>query len=218
MRERIQHIRRRRRALKSEIDAYANFEAWEETCVPSYTHSNRAAAWVSWWRLFAAVDLADAHAKWGRVLDFGASVGELGLILPSASTRYEFIEQDEAPAAHLLRTQPDAVRHTLESAPDGAYSVVFALDSLEHNTDYAELLQVLARKLAPEGILVLSGPTENRLYKLGRRIAGFDAHYHETNIYAIEAAAERTLDRIDRVTIPFGTPIFQISAWQTRRA
>lgn len=215
---RLRHIRERRKALIEQVSAFADFETWKETCVPSYCHPKFAAAYVSWRRLFAAIDLASAHTSWGPVLDFGASVGELRRILPEAATPYEFIEQEEPAARYLLATLPDARRRTLDSAPEGSYACVFALDALEHNTNYPELIARLAGKLSPSGVLVISGPSENALYRLGRRSAGFDAHYHHTNIDTIEEVAEESLTRIDRVTIPFGIPLFRISAWKHRSA
>lgn len=214
-RDRIRHIRARRRALRSRVDTVGAFEAWEETCVPSYVHANRAAALVSWWRLFAAVDLAGRHTTWGPVLDFGASVGELAHVLPPEAA-YEFVEIEDHAAAVCLENRPDAVRVTLEGAEDGRYAVIFALDSLEHNTSYPELLDALATKLAPGGILVLSGPTENALYKLGRAIARFDAHYHETNIHAIEATADKDWELVEGTTVPMGVPLFRLSVWRAR--
>jgi hypothetical protein len=79
--------------------------------------------------------------------------------------------------------------------------------------NFAELLEILVRKLAPGGVLILSGPTENGLYRLGRRIAGFDGHYHETTIYHIEAVAERLLRRVAvRSVLPLA-PLFRITSW-----
>lgn len=213
---RLSHIRQRRSALRARIDAFGAFETWEETCVPSYVHPNRAAAGVSWWRLFVAAELAASHMPDGPVLDFGASVGELAHVLPARAHPYWFIEQ-EAPAIAMLRAMvPDAVHTTLEGAPDGHFASVFALDSLEHNEAFGELLDALAPKLAPGGVLILSGPTENGLYRLGRQIARFDAHYHETNIHAIEARAEERYARVQVRTVPFGLPLFRLSVWKAR--
>ena len=78
----LRHMGARRKALAEQVDAYSDFGTWEETCVPSYCHPNLAAAYVSWRRLFRAVELSRKYAAWGRTLDFGASVGELGLLLP----------------------------------------------------------------------------------------------------------------------------------------
>lgn len=210
----ISHIRSRRAVLRQGIDVAAHFEAWEESCVPSYCHPNRLAAYVSWARLFRAVALAESCRPGpARVLDFGSSVGELGHLIHPRVAAYEFVEQDEGPARYLKSQLPAATRQTLESAPDLGYDWVFAVDALEHNEDYPELIGHLAGKLAPSGILVLSGPTENFLYRLGRRIAGFEGHYHVTTIYDIERAIGRHLRKLASSTILPLFPLFRISAW-----
>jgi 2-polyprenyl-3-methyl-5-hydroxy-6-metoxy-1,4-benzoquinol methylase len=212
MLRRIQHMRQRRRALSQELDVWRRFDVWEESCVPSYCHSNWLAAFISWQRLFKAVELARRYGRPGPVLDFGASVGELGQLL-SHDVDYHYIEQDDAPATYLQRALPHAVRRTLEGAPENAYAVVFALDALEHNENYPDLLAILASKLSKDGVLILSGPTENLLYRLGRKIAGFNAHYHVTNINLIEDAAASRLVVKKRRTVPFGVPLFRLSVW-----
>ncbi len=210
----MKHIHARRRDLERHIDVQGSFEAWEETCVPSYCHKNLLAAYVSWWRLFRAVRIAEkARPDAQRVLDFGSSVGELGHLLPDTGSPYEFVELDDQAAGFLSSRIPGATRQTLESAPDGAYDWVFAIDSLEHNDNYAELVGRLARKLSPRGIFIISGPTENHLYRLGRSIAGFDAHYHLTTIYEIEQEASRHLSKKCATTVLPGAPLFRISAW-----
>ena len=199
--------------MREAIGYQKDFEAWEESCVPSYCHPNPAAAYVSWLRLFAAADMAKKvgpPAK--RVLDFGSSIGELGHLLAD-DVQYEFIESLDAAADFLKKQLPAAKRTTLQEAPVGAYDRIFAIDSLEHNTDYRELLAELVTKLAPGGALILSGPTENRLYKLGRKIAGFEGHYHETNIHAIEAAANEMMTRRAAKTILPLAPLFRVTAW-----
>lgn len=213
----VRHAIRRRADLKQSIDLARTFEAWEESCVPSYCHGNWAAAAVSWLRLFYAVRLARAvSTPKTRALDFGSSVGELGHLLIAAGYGYDFVEQDEKAAAFLQSRLPTARRQTLESAPAGGYATIFAIDSLEHNDDFDGLLQQLAGKLAPGGILILSGPTENILYRLGRKLAGFDGHYHHATIYDIEAAAARHFDFVQvRRVLPLMT-LFRITAWRRR--
>lgn len=210
----LKHIRRRRDDLRRNIDVVKTFELWEESCVPSYVHRNWAAAYVSWVRLFRAAALARVSVpNPRRVLDFGSSVGELGHLVSKQGEGYEFIEEDDHSVDYLQSRLPKARRVTLEAAEDEAYDQIFAIDSLEHNTNFAELLEILVRKLAPGGVLILSGPTENGLYRLGRRIAGFDGHYHETTIYHIEAVAERLLRRVAvRSVLPLA-PLFRITSW-----
>ncbi len=210
----FRHIRERRSTLLHTIDVERAFDQWKETCVPSYCHSNPAAAYVSWMRLFAAAELADeCTGTQKRVLDFGSSVGELRHLLKNAES-YEFIEQDEAAASVLKSQSPDATHVTLENAEEGAYDMVFAIDALEHNENFAELVGRLSRLVAPNGVFILSGPTENGLYRLGRRIAGFSGDYHFTTIYDIEKAAEQHLTRAGVKTVPFGIPLFRITAWR----
>jgi SAM-dependent methyltransferase len=210
------HVRESRRRLSSTIDLRTQFETWEETCVPSYCHPNIAAAGVSWLRLVRALALAESLHGVGPVLDFGAATGELGKLL-DPRVEYHFIEQDPGAAAYLARQLPRAIRHSLDDAPDGHFGCVFALDSLEHNDDYAELLDRLARKVRRDGVLIVSGPTESALYRLGRRIAGFSAHYHKTTIREIELAADGLMLRLATTAIPFnGGALFRISAWKPR--
>ena len=214
----LSHVIRRRRLLGEAIKYRSNFELWEESCVPSYCHPNWLAAFVSWQRLYAATSVARSiEPDAERVLDFGSSVGELGHLLPK-SARYEFIEAHEPAAAFLQEQLPESRRTTLEDAPTGAYDQIFAIDSLEHNENYRELLHTLVPKLAPGGVLILSGPTENFLYRLGRRIAGFKGHYHETNIHAIERAASEILDcKAARSILP-GITFFRVTAWKANPA
>lgn len=211
----LKHIRERRADLRRDIDVVATFEDWEESCVPSYCHRNWLAAYVSWIRLFRAAELGRGNSPHAaRILDFGSSVGELGHLVSSRGAGYDFIESDDHSADFLNKRLPQARRVGLDDAPAGTYDLVFAIDSLEHNTDYVDLLAMLVTKLKPGGTLILSGPTENALYRFGRRLAGFDGHYHETTIYAIEDAAARLLDRKQVRSILPVAPLFRISAWR----
>jgi trans-aconitate methyltransferase len=147
------------------------------------------------------------------VLDFVSSVGELGHLLPD-EVEYQFIESEEAAAGFVSEQLPHSRRTTLEDSPDGNFDQIFAIDSLEHNEDYKELLAQLVKKLAPGAVLVLSGPTESPLYKLGRKIAGFDGHYHETNIHEIERAASGLLRMQAAQRIFPAMTFFRVTAWQ----
>ena len=213
---RLDHIRARRSDLRGHIDLTRSFDLWEESCVPSYCHNNWLAAYVSWQRLYHAVTLAEKNCPEAeRVLDFGSSVGELGHLLKDTNLIYEFVEQDQHAVDYLRSRLPAARRNSLEVAPMHSYHWVMAIDALEHNTNYGELLEKLVGKLAPGGVLVLSGPTENWFYKLGRKIAGFTGDYHAVNIFDIESAASRILRLCDSSTISWGLPLFRLSVWRS---
>ena len=210
----LKHICRRRQALLKDLDPYGDFEGWAETCVPSYCHANFLAAGVSWLRLFAAAHLAEKYAQSGPILDFGASIGELRHLLPVSEHCYSFIEQDDRASAYLQKSHPDSIHQTLDSAPDSTFACVFALDSLEHNKAYADLVVALQQKLRPDGCLIVSGPTENWLYRFGRLIAGFEADYHEATIDDIEKVCQSLMTQTARVTVPLGVPLFHLSVWK----
>ena len=121
-------------------------------------------------------------------------------------------------ATALVKWTPNARRQTLSSIGRNQYNLIFALDSLEHNENFEDILSTLQLALRDDGLLVLSGPTENRLYKLGRTLSGFDGHYHHTTIYDIERAAETILTRVDGATGPLVFPLFSISVWRNKAA
>jgi 2-polyprenyl-3-methyl-5-hydroxy-6-metoxy-1,4-benzoquinol methylase len=208
----IAHVRVRRRALKQRFDVARQMIAIQETCIPSYVHPNLAAAAVAWGRLFAAARLHRRFAQAGPVLDFGAASGELAHILP-AENSYHFVENDESMARSLIEGNPQATRRPLERLERGRYAAIFALDSLEHNEDVGAIVDLLLPALRSDGVLIISGPTENMLYRLGRRIAGFSGEYHKTTIYHIEREVGRQFRLLSRRALPIGMPLFSVSCW-----
>ncbi len=211
----VLHVLRRRAELSRRFDVRREFARVEESCVPSYLHRNPLAAAAAWWRLFAAARLFWRSGARAPVLDFGAATGELGQIL-GPTVPYDYIESDEMMSRALNDMAPAAVRRDLKTIPHGVYGTVFALDSLEHNENVPELVDALIAGLKPDGRLIVSGPTENVLYRLGRRVAGFHGHYHHTNIHDIERVIATRLVKQERVTVPAGLPLFSVSAWSLR--
>jgi 2-polyprenyl-3-methyl-5-hydroxy-6-metoxy-1,4-benzoquinol methylase len=191
--------------------------AFDEMALPSYTHSNRAMAWLFWKRLDAAFDLAgDLTAK--SVLDFGCGGAVSFRRLSAQGCRITGCDRDaQALAREVCRrlgVQAEVVAD-LDEVAGRSFDLILALDVLEHVDELAAYLHRFAGLLAPGARLVVSGPTENLLYRLGRRLAGFSGHYHVRNIYDIEEGlrgagfenlALRTLYR------PF--PLFRVSSWR----
>lgn len=208
-------IRERRYALKHHFDITKQFQAIEESCIPSYVHSNPLASWVSWQRLQQAAALYGEWAPRGDVLDFGSSTGELAHLL-QLSGDYHFIEENELLVRALKTWLPAACRTEFDRLGSKRFGAVFALDSLEHNTAIEPLVGKLLESLNQNGILILSGPTENAIYRLGRRLSGFDGHYHFQTIWDIEACVGKSMQLLERRIIPFGIPLFSVSAWRPR--
>jgi len=209
-------VRNRRKALRSRFDIAQQFEHIEESCIPSYVHSNPLAAWVAWMRLLQAANLYQKWAPNGDVLDFGSATGEIGQLIAQRGA-YCFIEDNELLVQALLYWLKDARRIKFDDLCDNQFAAIFALDSLEHNREIEPLIVRLKASLIKSGILILSGPTENVLYRLGRRLAGFQGHYHFQNIWDIEALIKRHMSLLDRKVVPMGVPLFSISVWRVEQ-
>jgi len=205
-------MRKRRSELRISSQNFQNYDELMESCIPSYAHRNRLAAFVAWSRLNVATNVFERFSHGGPVLDFGSGSGELLSLLPS-ETDYSFIEQSEELSGILQQNNPIAKRMILSDLPEQHFGAIFCLDSLEHNVNHRTIVDTLWRALICNGILVLSGPTENRLYRLGRLIAGFSGDYHQTDIFNIERELSLRGQLMFRSNVPFSIPLFRISVW-----
>ena len=207
----------RRRSLRSRVQIKGRLQELHDSCIPSYCHSNLAASAVAWGRLFQARNLYKQFGTAGTVLDFGSGTGELGHLI-GQNTEYHFVEMDDEQVSLLKQDLPNAVQHDTSAVPENTFSFVFALDSLEHNENFPELIDLLIKSIKPGGSLLVSGPTENFLYRIGRAIAGFTGEQHVTNIYEIEKVLAEKLNKITVKTAPFGVPLFRLSVWQEKQS
>jgi 2-polyprenyl-3-methyl-5-hydroxy-6-metoxy-1,4-benzoquinol methylase len=205
----------RRNALKLRFDVAKQFETIEESCIPSYAHPNPLAAWVSWLRLQRAAALYHKWAPAGDILDFGSATGEIFHLLEPKG-EYWFVEENELLVDALSSWVPNPHRTGVDELGSGRFAAVFALDSLEHNEGIEPLITKLQASLADEGVMILSGPTENALYQLGRRLARFDGHYHFQTIWDIEAKVAAVMELLERRLVPIGIPLFSLSVWRVR--
>lgn len=211
---RLRTAYRRRAALRQRFDISNPSEDVEESCVVSYGHWNPLVAYAAWTRLMAALRLWRRHAPPGAVLDFGSGTGEISHFLKSDDP-YHFVEAADALSDALGTFVPEARRERLDSLPEGAFSCIFALDSLEHNEDVGGIVEHLAKGMAAGGVLIVSGPTENSLYRLARAIARFRGdHFHKTTIYEIEAVLAARFTCLGIYGVPLGLPLFRVSAWR----
>lgn len=206
---------KRRAALRARFDVGRPTEEVEESCVVSYSHWNPLVAAAAWMRLLKALQLWRRYAPPGPVLDFGAGTGEISHFLDSSQS-YHFVETADALGEALLAFVPEARRETLDTLPRSAFACIFALDSLEHNEDVSDIVEQLVNALASDGILIVSGPTENALYRAARAIARFRDHFHKTTIYDIEEVLAKRFTPTDIYGVPFGLPLFRVSAWRLR--
>jgi 2-polyprenyl-3-methyl-5-hydroxy-6-metoxy-1,4-benzoquinol methylase len=69
-------------------------------------------------------------------------------------------------------------RAGLAEVRPASVDVILALDVLEHVDDVRAVAARFREMMSPTGRLLCSLPTENALYRLGRRLAGFSGAYH----------------------------------------
>jgi SAM-dependent methyltransferase len=151
-----------------------------------YTNANPLVRWIFWRRLAKLLEFSSAVER-GRVLDFGC--GE-GAFLPSLCSNFKdvvAVDVDVAAAralaGHYGLDNLSILKARAPTLPfaDGIFDFIVAADVLEHVRDLDPVVKELARLLAPGGRLVISAPSENVLYEVGRKIFGFtkpDDHFH----------------------------------------
>ena len=165
-----------------------------ETAVPSYTHPNPLIRRLFWRRLDTALGLA-AVKPTDRVLDFGTGSG---ILLPTL-TRYAgsvtATDLDVSPAQSLARGMnlgativPPEEFASWTAAHAGSIDLIFALDVFEHLSEVQlpAVGNTLRALLAPGGRMIVSGPTESLMYRVGRFIAGFRNVYHYRSVFDID--------------------------------
>ena len=155
------------------------------------------------WRRLRAL-LALSRSPRDRVLDFG---GGNGVLLPTLARRYRevvCVDLRTEMAEEIVRTESlanvDVRPGELASLalPEASFDAIVAADVLEHISDHEALVGEFHRLLRPGGELLVSAPSENRFYELGRRVFGYTKphdHYHPAS--GVEAAIARKL-RLDR--------------------
>lgn len=166
----------------------------DEAAFPAYAHRNPLIDRLFWGRL-AKVETFLAKKPLDTVLDFGAGSGVMSYIAAGLARRV--IATDIEPASFQrmqsvlqfpLNVQFVPTSELTNERYKNSFDAIMALDVLEHVDDLNGTLKFFASVLKPDGLVVVSGPTENELYRIGRMIAGsrFTGDYHVSNIKNIE--------------------------------
>lgn len=200
----------------------------DEAGFSAYSHRNPLINWLFWKRLHIAMKYIERSAPYENILDFGCGSGVMLPFLSERSQHVVAFDVDLHPLEQVKQHIPlaanvqtlDANHASLSSLPPKSFDLINALDVLEHVGDLPQTLSQLMNLLKPSGQLVVSGPTENFLYQIGRKIAGpeYSGAYHERGI----AEIKRELKRIARVehiaTLYQPIPLFEIFAAFNRPA
>jgi 2-polyprenyl-3-methyl-5-hydroxy-6-metoxy-1,4-benzoquinol methylase len=192
----------------------------DEAAFPAYSHPNPLINWLFWQRLHTAIKHIGRYAPYERVLDFGCGSGVMLPFLSQNSKQVIAIDLDLVPLERVKEYIPLASNvqvfggknTAITDLTPNALDLIIALDVLEHVHDLQSTLKDLMSWLKPGGQLVVSGPTENILYQVGRRIAGseYSGDYHERGIAEIKRELA-TLGSIAHIaTLYWPVPLFEI--------
>lgn len=171
----------------------------DEMAIPSYLHPNPILREMAWWRLRK---LIGQYTLWSRdrsscrVLDFGCGTGILFPELAALGSEVVGVDIVTKPAEicadfYGLSTNIYTPDEFFPQAQAQSFDAIIAAQVLEHIEDVSVTLREFHRILGVDGRLFVSLPTENTLYRLGRRLAGFSGDYHHSNAESVVADIQR---------------------------
>ena len=194
--------------------------ALDEAAFPAYANANALISFLFWSRVRCAMRKIARHKNIENALDFGCGGGVMLPFLAQRAARVVAYDADLRPLHALSAQLPlapnvkpmDAHSHPLAQFGDGEFDLILALDVLEHVDDLAEVLRQFARVLRRDGLLIVSGPTENFLYQMGRRLAGpeYSGAYHVRAMHDIESALQTQFEVRDAINLFGPLPLFRI--------
>ena len=216
----FQRYKARYRSAIREVLREAERGRLDEAGFPAYSHPNPLINWLFWQRLRIAMDYIEKHGPYENVLDFGCGSGVMLSFLAQQSSNVTAMDIDLVPLERVRKHIPvaehvrvlDANQTRVAQLTPESFDLINALDVLEHVEDLSGTLSELMRLLKPGGKLVVSGPTENILYQIGRKLAGpeYSGDYHERGIAEIKHELKR-LARVEQVaTLYWPVPLFEV--------
>ena len=192
----------------------------DEIGFPAYAHPNALIKWLFWKRLHAVIDHVQRGAPYRRALDFGCGSGVMLPFLSTVCAEVVAADVDLLPLKRMQQHVPLAQNVTewdisgpaLAGAAAASFDLIIALDVLEHVKDLQGTLAQLLRLLEQGGQLIISGPTENALYRFGRMLAGpeFSGDYPERGVDEIRRALKQHAEVKQIATLYWPLPLFEV--------
>jgi 2-polyprenyl-3-methyl-5-hydroxy-6-metoxy-1,4-benzoquinol methylase len=183
--------------------------------LPSYTNPNPFMHWLIWKRVEVVLSAIVSLAPLKNALDFGCGYG---VFLP-----YLIANTDNTIAYDLMIDELKALgqasgwqRITYESdfsklsSMKQSFDLILAIEVLEHIDELGETIRMFYETLKDNGNLLVAGPSENFLYRIGRKLVGYSGDYHVRNIYDIRTMLTEKFHVHNLATIVPGLPFFEI--------
>jgi 2-polyprenyl-3-methyl-5-hydroxy-6-metoxy-1,4-benzoquinol methylase len=200
------------------ISRHTDTYAVSEAAFPAYAHKNPIIDYVFWKRLKLAYDFALKN-KPETVLDFGCGSGVLSYSLAEICSNVVALDIETGPL-NLIKEKiafPSNIEFLDKDLKEvkfqsGKFDLIIALDVLEHVDNLNSYIEEFSRILSPGGTILVSGPTENIFYKIGRKLAGnkFTGDYHVTDIHHIRRQFETTMSVNTEARILWPVTLFEL--------
>jgi len=194
----------------------------DEAGFSAYSHPNPIINWLFWQRIRIAMKHIENTAPYNTILDFGCGSGVMLPFLSQHGDHVIAMDIDLLPLERMKKHIPlagnvrvmDIHQTPISECMANSFDLINALDVLEHVDDLPTTLSILMKLLRPGGQLVISGPTENILYQVGRKLAGpeYSGAYHERGIDEIKGEL-LNIARIEHIaTLYQPIPLFEVFA------
>jgi len=189
-----------------------------EMAIPSYLNKNPFIRALFWKRYDVIYRMANLNTNMS-VCEFGCGIG---VFLPTLAADVERLYAvdiypqyaQEMARIHNLKIE---FSNDLLGIADGSLDLIIACEVMEHLEDPGAYARLFARKLKTGGRLIMSGPTESRIYKLGRILAGYHKYhdYHPHNVYQLHTiVANNGFRTIRKEPFPFKiSPLYMINLY-----
>ena len=157
-------------------------------------------SFLFWERIYRVIQYVERRGKMSKVMDFGCGGGVMLPILSPQAEAVLAVDIDLAPSQKMSKFIPLGGNVTFATSyaqiPPCSLDLILALDVLEHVDDLNVVLVELCSRLSPGGEIIVSAPSENFAYKIGRRLAGseYSGDYHVRNIYHIRQSLRQFVD------------------------
>lgn len=212
------------RAVIRKVLAESEQGRMDEAGFPAYSHPNPLINWLFWQRLHKVMNYIERDAPYKHILDFGCGSGVMLPFLCEISNRVTAMDIDLLPFERVSRQRAfpanlevhDVREVTLQDLPKASFDIIVATDVLEHVDDLSGTLADMKVLLKPGGQIIISGPTENIFYKIGRTLAGseYSGDYHERGILEVRDLLAEQMPVIYIATLYWPVPLFEIFAGQ----
>jgi len=188
---------------------------FDEQALPSYTNPNPLMRYLFWERIKIVINSISYLRNLDTCLDFGCGLGTMVPFLLQKTKSLYVLDLDISLLKELGKKEgwKNVVYVTdLNQMKEqkGKLDLILALDVLEHVDNLPEVLDQFSQLLSENGKIIITGPTENLIYKIGRKLANYSGDYHERNIYDIKIEVEKRFEITSKRTLFRILPFFEI--------